>query len=355
MQNKVLKLGELFSGSGGLALGASLANKLPGRSYTIAHKWAIDYDQDACKTYDFNIFHNKDTATCSDIRLVDFSNFCDVDVMAFGFPCNDFSIVGEQKGLCGNYGPLYYYCAKALDKFRPLCFVAENVTGLKSADNGKAFDMVLRTFSKVGEGYDLSVHLYRAENYGVPQKRHRIIIVGFKKTSNLRFKPPIPTHKIPITAKEALENLPDWLPNNESPKTSEKVIRRLMHIPPGGNAWSLSVPTELQIKTNARLSQIYKRLDPEKPSYTITGSGGGGTHVYHWEKLRALTNRERARLQSFPDDFIFFGSKESIRKQIGMAVPPLLSRVIFDAILMTIENRKYDFIDENIAFGDLLL
>lgn len=82
------------------------------------------------------------------------------------------------------------------------------------------------------------------------------------------------------------------------------------------------MPDDIKLKVKgARLSQIYRRLDANKPSYTITGSGGGGTHVYHWAEPRALTNRERARLQTFPDDFEFFGSTQSVRKQIGMAVP----------------------------------
>jgi DNA (cytosine-5)-methyltransferase 1 len=82
------------------------------------------------------------------------------------------------------------------------------------------------------------------------------------------------------------------------------------------------LPKELELNVKgAKISQIYKRLHPEKPSYTVTGSGGGGTHVYHWKENRALTNRERARLQTFPDNFIFHGSKESVRKQIGILKP----------------------------------
>ena len=110
---------------------------------------------------------------------------------------------------------------------------------------------------------------------------------------------------------------------------------------------------------NTKLSQIYKRLDPNKPSYTITGSGGGGTHGYHWLEPRALTNRERARIQTFPDSFVFTGSKEKVRRQIGMAVPPLLSQVIFSHILMTFAGINYPSIAANISeeqylFEDLM-
>ena len=94
--------------------------------------------------------------------------------------------------------------------------------------------------------------------------------------------------------------------------------------------------------------QIYKRLDPNKPSYTVTGSGGGGTHVYHWKENRALTNRERARLQTFPDNFIFKGSKEEVRRQIGMAVPVKGAKIIFESVLKTFAKINYPTIEANL-------
>ena len=97
---------------------------------------------------------------------------------------------------------------------------------------------------------------------------------------------------------------------------------------------------QLSLKSGATISQIYKRLKPNHPAYTVTGSGGGGTHIYHWEENRALTNRERARLQSFPDSFIFQGGKESVRKQIGMAVPPEGAKHIFAAILKVLKTKN---------------
>ena len=115
----------------------------------------------------------------------------------------------------------------------------------------------------------------------------------------------------------------------------------MKYIKPGENAFTANLPEELQIKTRTKISQIYKRLDPDKPSYTITGSGGGGTHVYHWSENRALTNRERARIQTFPDDFVFEGSKESVRKQIGMAVPAQGAKIIFEAVLKTFAGVEY--------------
>jgi len=140
--------------------------------------------------------------------------------------------------------------------------------------------------------------------------------------------------------------IPEDAMNNELTKHSSKVVEMLGHIPPGENAWYLGIPEHLRLNVKgARLSSIYKRLDPNRPAYTVTGSGGGGTHMYHWEEERALTNRERARLQTFPDDFVFVGSKEQVRKQIGMAVPPAGAQIVFEAILKTFAGIEYDFVE----------
>jgi DNA (cytosine-5)-methyltransferase 1 len=152
-----------------------------------------------------------------------------------------------------------------------------------------------------------------------------------------------------MTAKEALENIPEWASNNELTKQSQRVVERLKYIKPGENAFTADLPDYLELNVKgAKISQIYKRLDPDKPAYTVTGSGGGGTHIYHWKDPRALTNRERARLQTFPDDFVFYGSKESVRRQIGMAVPPEGVRVILVALLKSILGIKYESISCNI-------
>ena len=127
------------------------------------------------------------------------------------------------------------------------------------------------------------------------------------------------------------------------------MVQRLEFIKEGENAWTAKLPLELELNVpNARLSHIYKRLTKNKPAYTVTGSGGGGTHVYHWKENRALTNRERARLQTFPDNFIFEGSKESVRKQIGMAVPVKGAKIIFDSILKTFAGIDYPSQDKNV-------
>ncbi len=308
---------------------------------------------DTCNTYSRNICpNNAQTVICEDVRKLDLQSLQPIDAFAYGFPCNDFSVVGEQKGFNGTFGPLYSYGVKIIDYFRPLFFVAENVSGITSANSGDAFSRILHDLQSAGNGYNLTVHLYKAEEYGVPQRRHRMIIVGFDNTSGLRFQVPKPTTRgNPVTARSALEQppIPKDAFNNELTKQSKSVIERLMHTKPGNNAWNSDLPDHLQLNVKTtKLSQIYRRLHPDKPSYTITGSGGGGTHGYHWSEPRALTNRERARIQTFPDSFVFEGSKESVRKQIGMAVPPRLSYVIFKAILKTIAGIPYPAVESNL-------
>ena len=345
------RLGELFCGPGGLALGASLASvEQGGQKYGIRHAWANDFDKDSCETYKQNI-SPEDIIHC-DVRHLDFSNLAPIDAFAFGFPCNDFSVIGEKKGMDGVYGPLYSYGVKALKHFRPKWFLAENVGGLMSANDGQAFQTILEELQE--SGYSITPHLYRFEEYGVPQARHRIMIVGIRLDLGVEFKVPAPSFYPGSmrTSREAIEEPPISLdaPNNERTKQSHNVIERLKYINPGENAFTADLPEHLELNIKgARISQIYKRLNPDKPAYTVTGSGGGGTHVYHWHENRALTNRERARLQTFPDKFVFCGSKESVRRQIGMAIPPLGVKAVIEAILKCFAETEYEWVNPNMS------
>lgn len=360
-KNKTFKFAELFCGPGGLSMGAvsaSIANGFPGPK--IKAVWANDIDEDSCITYANNIHPDDPTAVyCGRVEEIDFANVPEFDALAFGFPCNDFSVVGKQKGFSGKYGPLYTYAVKAINQHNPDWFIAENVGGLRSANSGGAFAKILQDLSDAGRyGYNITPHLYSFEDYGVPQTRHRIVIIGIRKDIGLTFKVPAPTHKANhVTAKEAIEQppIPNDAQNNEYTNQSRTVIERLKHIPPGENAWYEGIPDHLKLNVKgARMSQIYKRLEPNKPSYTITGSGGGGTHVYHWSEPRALTNRERARIQTFPDSFVFHGSKESVRKQIGMAVPVKGAKVIIEAVFRTFAGVDYPVVKQNVNLDRIL-
>lgn len=341
----MFRLGELFCGPGGLAWGATHADiGVPGAG--IVHAWANDYDRATCDTYIRNICPDApETVICGDVRQLDIDSLGPIDALAYGFPCNDFSVVGEQKGFNGTYGPLYTYGVKVLEKYQPLWFLAENVGGLRSANDGNAFSKILEDLERAG--YRLYPHLYKFEDYGVPQARHRVIMIGIRKDLPFVFRVPSPAPYAgaDVSCRTAIEvpPIPADAPNNEQTKQSAVVVQRLGYIKPGENVFTADMPDALRLQVKgAKISQIYKRLDPDKPAYTVTGSGGGGTHIYHWEQPRALTNRERARLQTFPDSYVFQGSKEQVRKQIGMAVPCMGAKVIFEAVLKTFAGVDYD-------------
>ncbi|MGI9307364.1 MAG: DNA cytosine methyltransferase [Gammaproteobacteria bacterium] len=348
----LFRLGELFCGPGGLGLGAKMA-AVSGAG--ISHVWATDSDRDSCRTYENNL--NPQKTICEDIRGLDFGklkSIGDVDALSFGFPCNDFSVVGKKNGVAGGFGALYTYCVEAVAYFRPKWFFAENVGGIRSADEGNTLEAILKAFMECG--YKTYPHLYSFDNYGVPQRRKRVIIVGIRDDFPMDFNipSPAPFKNTDISAKHALRKISNSAFNNELTAQSKTVIERLEHIKPGQNAFTADLPENLRLNINgAKISLIYRRLHPDKPAYTITGSGGGGTHVYHWDEPRALTNRERARLQSFPDNFIFCGHKESVRKQVGMAVPPRGARVIFESILKSFIGKKYASVSANMQIPAL--
>lgn len=353
MNRTTFKLGELFCGPGGLAYGAITAKSHDGK-LSVSHEWANDYDFDTCETYKKNICpENPDSVYHGDVRDLDIDSLGEIDAFCYGFPCNSFSNVGEHQGLANEkFGQLYWYGIKVLKKYQPKWFMAENVSGIRSAGSGD-FQTILKDMEDAG--YKLVVNLYKSELYGIPQTRHRVIIVGIRNDIPVEFHvPDFSIYKTcDITSKTALENIPNSSPNNEIRKLTDNVIKRLSLIKPGENVWQAmdrlgdEFPEELKIKTKTKISQIYRKLDPSKPAYTVTAAGGGGTYMYHWTD-RELTNRERARIQTFPDNYEFVGKYSSVRKQIGMAVPCQLSNIVVTAILNSFAGIDYPWIKPNL-------
>lgn len=347
------RLGELFCGPGGLACGAMKAKSSDG-SFSIVHAWANDYDPDTCETYRKNICPEApETVHCGDVRELNIKALGEIDAFAYGFPCNSFSSVGEHKGLANEkFGQLYWYGIEVLNTYHPKWFVAENVSGIRSAGSGD-FQIILDDMKAAG--YRLNVNLYKAEQYGIPQTRHRVIIVGIREDLPVEYHVPDPAMyaDCDITARTALANIPSDAPNSEIRKLTKDVTRRLSLIQPGENIWQAeerlgdAFPEELKIKTKTKISQIYRKLDPEKPAYTVTAAGGGGTFMYHWTD-RELSNRERARIQTFPDDYEFIGKYSSVRKQIGMAVPCRLSEIVISAVLDSFAGIDYPWVKANL-------
>lgn len=346
------RLGELFCGPGGIAVGARSAVSDDG-VYKIIHGWANDFDPDTCETYRRNICPaNPDSVYCCDVREFDIKGQTDIDAFAYGFPCNSFSNVGEHQGLANEkFGQLYWYGVEVLRHYHPKWFIAENVSGIRSAGSGD-FQIILKDLKD--SGYKLSVNLYKSEQYGIPQTRHRVIIVGIREDLDVEYHVPDPViyKDWDISSGTALSDIPEDAPNNEIRKLTDNVVRRLSLIRPGENIWQAeerlgeNFPEELKIHTKTKISQIYRKLDPKKPAYTVTAAGGGGTFMYHWTD-RELTNRERARIQTFPDNFEFVGNYSSVRKQIGMAVPCRLAEIVVTAILNSFAGIEYAWVPEN--------
>jgi len=352
----MIKLGELFCGPGGFAEGAR-------KSKGFKHVWANDIHADTCDT--FRKHHPK----CEVIEGDVYKKFIKqnmiklkkIDGLIFGFPCNDFSIVGKTLGLKGSYGPLYKAACKVLNFFEPKFFVAENVSSIaplndknQSSERFLNFTKIMKDLASSSKhGYHIYADKFKFEEYGVPQTRHRQILVGYRgdffKKNNISYKKPASTTER-ISCKVALEKgvpgtnqnkrLYDKAENKEPTNHSENVLKRLANTKEGQNVWQIDDEFGLPNVKSARMSHIYKKLDSSKPAYTVTGSGGGGTHVYHYKENRALNNRERARLQTFDDDYDFSGNKESVRRQIGMAVPVLAAKHILTAVKQSLKKRK---------------
>ncbi|MBI5224832.1 DNA cytosine methyltransferase [Candidatus Micrarchaeota archaeon] len=311
MRNKKYRIVSLFSGCGGMDLG------FEDEGFEVV--WANDIFKAACDTFDQNF---KTKIDRRDIADVDVKDIPDCDVVVGGFPCQDFSMIWKRGGIETDRGNLYKHFVRIVKAKSPKVFVAENVKGLMSANEGKAIETIISDFTNNGEGYNITAKVYNFAEYGVPQLRQRVLIIGIRKDLGIFFTPPKKSHdeSTYVTAGEALDGAEKAEYNNEKLKIADRTKEILKRIPEGGNF--TSIPKDSPYYVKGMISHVYRRLNRNKPSTTLIAGGGGGTWGYHFEEPRPLTNRERARIQSFPDDFVFIGSIAEVRKQIGNAVPP---------------------------------
>lgn len=332
------KVISLFSGCGGLDLGFHQ------EGYETI--WANDIDEKAVETFKKN-FGN--VIVQKNIENIDpyKNDIPDCDLILGGFPCQDFSVIWKQPGLHGDRGSLYKNFLRFIDAKKPKAFVAENVKGLLSANKKKAIETIIRDFESIAPGYLVKIQLYNFAEYGVPQFRERVLIVGVRLDTGFEFFHPEPTHgpgrsKPFVTSGDALFGVENIEYNNEHMNIAPKTVKMLKLIPEGGNF--TDVPKDSPLYVKGMISHVYRRLNLNEPAKTIIAAGGGGTWGYHYPEPRALTNRERARLQSFPDDFIFEGSIADVRRQIGNAVPPAGVRLVAKA-LMPLYTENYNHVD----------
>lgn len=308
------KVISLFSGCGGLDLTFHKAG------YEMV--WANDFNEYAVATFAANISKN---IYYESIEDVDIKALPKADIILGGFPCQDFSQIWKKPGLNGTRGNLYSYFCEVVNRVKPKLFIGENVKGLLSANNGLAIKTIIDDFKNIKPGYVIIPKLVNFADYGVPQLRERVLLIGVRKDTNFNLVIPGPTHglndKKHVSAGRALSNIPRRAKNQEHMNIQPRTAQLLSKIPAGGNFTDIDENDPLYVK--GMISHVYRRIHPDEPSKTIIAGGGGGTWGYHFPEPRSLTNRERARIQGFTDDFVFKGSFGEIRRQIGNAVPPV--------------------------------
>jgi len=308
-----MKIVSLFSGCGGLDLGFIKAG------FDVI--WANDIFLDAVATYKKNI---GDHITSNDIHDIDLDDIPNCDGVIGGFPCQGFSIANMGRHVEDERNTLYLQFIRVVSDKKPKFFIAENVKGILTLGKGAVFEKVKKDFANAG--YAIHYKLFNTADYGVPQKRERVILFGLRNDIaeglSVSF-PPEPTHgKSPIGLQlpwigcgEALSDIPEPsehtnIPNHEGSK--------------------------YKLRFNGYLG--HRKIDPTLPAPTITARGdekGGVVIIHHPNNHRRMTVRETAIIQSFPLDFIFEGTKTSAYRQIGNAVPPLFAQAIAESVVST--------------------
>lgn len=329
---------ELFAGGGGLALGLEQA----GFQSVLLN----ENDKWACQTLRLN--RPKWNVVEEDIENVDFTHLKGkVDLLTGGFPCQPFSGAGKKLGFEDVRGTLVFEMARAIKEIQPKVFLAENVKGLASKANEDTLNTIINILEELGYTI-LENDIHKAMFYKVPQKRERLIIVGVRSdlADRLTFKKPSPYHKI-LTVKDALkagELYQTDVPESEG-EIYKKRKKEVMSYVPEGGYWK-DLPIELQkeyMKKSYDLgggkTGMARRLSWNEPSLTLVCSAAQKqTERCHPSETRPLTTREFARIQTFPDNWQFAGSKSQIYKQIGNAVPVNLAMAIGKAIIRMLNN-----------------
>lgn len=358
----MLKVIDLFCGCGGLSEGFRLAG------YEIVG--GVDFNAPAIKTYNRN-FENAKGICCNLLdmdqdRIVEaFGDLQDIDVIIGGPPCQGFSAANRYKTEGEDpRNKLFFEFVKFVDLAKPKAIVIENVRGIVTSNNGYAKDRIYEIFES--RGYSVNHRILSASDYGVPQRRQRNFFVMVKDGEKFDFDKLVKVSE-EVTVEDAIgelylhedssSNEPFYLseepkteyrkyvrakdggvPNHEVRYPAEKVQHRISFVPQGGN-WQ-DVPEELwPTDRKNRHSSAYKRLDVNQPSCTID-TGNNHSNYFHPLYNRIPTVREAARLQSFPDDFVFLGNRSEQYRQVGNAVPPLLAKVIAIQLKEVIDNEK---------------
>lgn len=299
-----MKIISLFSGAGGLDLGLIQAGN------TVI--WANDIDRDAAATYKANIGNH---IICDDIKNIEIKDIPDADVVVGGFPCQGFSQANRLRSLDDERNQLYRFFYNTIRVKQPKFFVAENVKGILSLGKGEAIKQIVADFQAAG--YITTVNLVNMANYGVPQTRQRVIIIGQRVDlgTELLFEFPEHTHSkdgkiLPcwVSIKDAIDHFAD-------PDMENDVLNHIYSA----------------YKVEYRNFTGHRQTNPDKPSPTILARGngkGGVCAIPHYNGKRRLTIRESASVQTFPETFYFCGAMNSCYRQIGNAVPVHFAKLL---------------------------
>lgn len=335
MNNNII---DLFCGAGGLSLGFENAG--------FESKLAIDFWPPAIETYNANRKNKIGKVfdiTKIDDRFLNDNNIVKISGIIGGPPCQGFSMAGKRI-IDDDRNKLYRDYFRILEIVDPEFFVMENVVGIININNGAVKEDIIKRANKIG--YEIYVKVLCASKYGVPQNRNRVFFVGIKKDivkNKGEFIFP-DEKKYVVSCEDAIDDLPRLTINNnntyryapkneyqsimrnnssvvynhENTNHTQKTIEAISHVPEGCGMKSLPD----SIRGNRNYSSLLRRMDRKKPSHTIDT---GHRTYFHYEENRIISVRESARLQSFPDTYIFYGSKQQQYKQVGNAVPPMLA------------------------------
>ncbi len=324
---------DLFAGAGGMSLGFDKAG--------FENVLAVEYDECFAETYKFNFpDHNlkvEDIKNISNDEIKKIIGNNKIDVIIGGPPCQGFSIAGRigRNFIDDERNQLFKEFVRFVNVIKPKIFVMENVAALKTHNKGKTIEEIVNEFKNVG--YTVKYDVLNAVNYGVPQQRRRIFIIGTLNENN-KFEFPKKTNKY-ITIKEALKGLPELksgetsnIPNHNAMHHSKQMLEKMSYVKDGGDR--NDIPEKLRPKSGD--IRKYIRYNSKEPSICITGDM---RKVFHFNQNRALTGRELARIQTFPDNFIFKGNAGKVQQQIGNAVPPKLAFQIANSVKEVLDNE----------------
>ncbi len=323
---------DLFAGAGGMSLGFDNAG--------FKNLLAVEFNKDFAETYKKNFpRHNlivDDIKNVTEQQIYDIIKNEKVDVIIGGPPCQGFSIAGNigRNFIDDDRNRLFKEFVRFVKIIKPRVFVLENVAAMERHDKGKTIKEIVSSFKEIG--YDTKYKVLNAVNFGVPQERRRIFIVGTLGENNFEY--PQEINKI-VTVKDAIDDLPKLengetseIPNHTAMKHSAQMLEKMSYVSDGGNR--NDIPENLRPKSGD--SRKYIRYDSKKPSFCVTGDM---RKIFHYSQNRALTCRELARLQTFPDSFVFLGNTGKVQQQIGNAVPVLLASKIALQVKEVLDNE----------------